>query len=758
MTLKGFFSFSFTALLLTSPPLFAESQWYSWRGPNQNGTSDETYTDWAFDEKPIWKYDKISGRGTPVVVDGRLYSFGYRGTGADFEETLTCLDAKKGTLIWEIEINDYISDTIYNRYGIGAPTVDPETGNIYLGTTNGHFICASKEGKILWEHSMIERFGRLTFPNGRTGCVIIEGDMAIIRGITSYWGKQGPARDRFYAFDKRTGEPIWISTPGIRPRDSSFSMPFLETRDGKRVMYVGTGCGNIVCINAADGTPIWRWRVSFGGVNSSPVLYKNSLICIHGRENLDTTDVGRMYAIKLPKDLDNTGAVVNEQEGGAPAFDNQIEIWRNPLAMFTSSPTIVGNRVYQMTMTGELACVDADTGKILWQEKLGPDNIHSSPLAVDGKLIVPIHDGSLYIIEPSDEGAKMLHKLKLEGICLGAPTVCNGYLYVHTNKALYAWKFKTGEIKTKPWPKVEMPPKGDPATLAAIPGDVLLQPGRDQAFRLYARDANGFIVKDVDKASFEKFIPPTAKVRTEMDASFDDAGKLVAGADAKMSAGAFMGSAGSMKGLVRGRLLPSLPWKEDFEGYNTTVEHPTKGYTFAYPPLPWLGARFKWDIREMDGNKVMAKTLDRLLFQRATTFIGHPDLSDYTMQADVMTDGNRRIKGDVGVINQRYAIVLKGNQRKLEVSSNHERIKETVPFTFKEKTWYTLKTRVDVAKDGSGVVRAKAWEKGTEEPAEWTIEVKHKRAHTKGAPAIFGLSPQNQKAVYVDNISITPNK
>ena len=37
---------------------------------------------------------------------------------------------------------------------------------------------------------------------------------------------------------------------------------------------------------------------------------------------------------------------------------------------------------------------------------------------------------------------------------------------------------------------------------------------------------------------------------------------------------------------------------------------------FAYPPLPWIGARFKFDVRDMDGNKVLTKTLDNVFFER----------------------------------------------------------------------------------------------------------------------------------------------
>ncbi len=154
----------------------------------------------------------------------------------------------------------------------------------------------------------------------------------------------------------------------------------------------------------------------------------------------------------------------------------------------------------------------------------------------------------------------------------------------------------------------------------------------------------------------------------------------------------------------------------------------------------------------------MSKTLDNILFQRAMTFIGHPDESDYIMQADLMTDGNRRIKSDIGLIHQRYAIVLKGNANLIEISSNHERLKESKPFPIKAKTWYTMKTRVSVAADGTATVSAKVWPKGDPEPSAPTFEVKHPQGHTQGAPGLFGFSPQSQKTVYIDNISISPIK
>jgi hypothetical protein len=137
-------------------------------------------------------------------------------------------------------------------------------------------------------------------------------------------------------------------------------------------------------------------------------------------------------------------------------------------------------------------------------------------------------------------------------------------------------------------------------------------------------------------------------------------------------------------------------------------------------------------------------------------FFGHPDLRNYTAEADVLTEGNKRKMSEVGLVNQRYLIVLKGNAQQIEVSSNQERIRVSAPFSWSPNQWYHLKTCVDVAADGSGIVRGKAWKKGEPEPEKWTIEVPHQHAHAQGSPGIYSFTPQEQRA-WIDNISVTPN-
>ncbi len=733
----------------------AANNWPSWRGPYQAGVSAEHYKDGKLNPTPAWVYD-ISGRGAPVVCDGKLFSWGYRGKDGELVEVLTCLDAASGKKLWDHEFQDFLSDTIYDRYSIGAPTVDPESKRVYLITHYGIFACFDFEGKLQWSISTMEDYGRMSFPNSRVGSPVIEGDLVIIHGITSNWGADGPAADRFYAYDKISGELVWWSRPGVVPPvDSSFSTPVFETRDGKRVFYCGTGCGNVVCVNARDGKPLFRFQAAKNGVNASVLLYKGKIIAVHGDENVDSSEKGRMAAIKIPDKL----VPSKPGEETTALTTAESEAWRNPIGSSNGSPVLVGDRVYQMDDTGVLNAVNADTGEILWTKKLATANIHASPLFADGLLYLALLDGRLAVLKPGDKGAEVLQEVKLDGDCLGAPVVCNGRLYVQTTIKFYCFDIENKGITTDKVPLAEIPKPGKPASLQIIPAEVVLTPGARQKFRIRSLDANGMPVGPVKKVKWESFIPPTARVKSTLDAKFNDAGELVAEAGAHLSAGAFKAtSEDGLSGTIRGRLLQNLPITMGFDDMELNEDQPQEGIKFHYPPLPWIGARLKFDVRELNGQKVFAKTFDRILFQRATAFIAPSNLSNYTLQADVLTDGSARVKSDIGLINQRYLIALRGNAGQLEVSSNLERLKATAPFKMKANTWYTLKTRVDRKADGSGVVLAKAWDKSGPEPDAWTIEVKLSRVHAQGSPGVFSFTPLNQKRAYLDNISVTPNK
>ena len=755
----GFGTWLAALALVSTGTQLAANDWLSWRGPLQTGQSLEHFGNAKISDKPAWTYDSRS-RGAPVICDGKVFSFGYRGEKEDLIELLTCLDEKTGKKLWEVEIKDFISDTVYNRYAIGSPAVDKETKRVYLLTAYGVFGCWDFEGKELWKHSLMEEIGRMTFPNSKVGCPVIEGDLVIVRGITANWGADGPASDRFYGYDKITGELVWASTPGeVPPQDSSFSTPILATVDGKRVFYASTGCGNFICVNALTGKALWRHKFAKAGANATVVLHGDTAVCIHGDENVDTADKGRMMCVKVPQKFEKDQIVrdpaVNKEEWLAN------EVWRNPLSAGSGSPIIVQDTIYQITDTGALMAVNAKDGSTVWEAKLSNGNTHSSPLYADGFIYAPLMEGKLFVVDAKT--GKQQSAIQLEGNCIGAPSLCNGRLYVHTTEKLYCFKIGSGKVKVDAVPVVEKPKVGPPVALQIIPAEFVIHPGEKRSFRLRSIDANGRVVSEVKTASWETFIPPTAKVKAKIeDAKFNEANDLVANSDAKAGAGAFKATAeGGIFGIVRGRVLMKPPFEQNFDKFELTEEFAADSanpaYKFAYPPLPWIGARFKFQVMDVGGEKAFGKSFDRLLFQRGTVFIGTSDMKNYTVQADVMTDGNRRSKSDVGLVNQRYLIALKGNPNLLEVSSNYERFARTVPFKVEANKWYTMKTQVKDNGDKSGVVMAKVWEKGQPEPDKWTIEAPVTPVNTQGSPGLYGFTPQNQKRVFIDNVKVTPN-
>ncbi len=732
------------------------NDWPNWRGPLQAGASLEHYegASGKLAEAPVWTYDSRS-RGCPVVFDGRVFSFGYRGEKSALVELLTCLDEATGKKLWEVEIKDFISDTVYDRYSIGSATVDPETKRVYVITCYGVLGCWDFDGKEIFRISMMETYGRLTFPNSRVGCVVIEGDLLIVRGITANWGADGPAADRFYGFDKMTGELVWSCTPGtIPPTDSTFSTPVLDTRDGQRVLYSATGCGNLIAVNARNGKPLWRFKGCKVGINGSVLYHDGKLIVAHGDENVDTTERGRMMAIRLPEKFEPEQIVIDPEVIGGIEPWKKHEVWRNDLGASTSSAVLVEDHVYQINDGGALVALNANTGDVEWTAKLSNGNTHASPVYADGHLYAPLMEGKLFVVRAKD--GEVVQSIQLKGTCIGAAAVVNGHVLVHTTEQLYRFKIEHSGMTVDPAPAADIPAPGTAVALQVIPAEFVMLPDQQREFRVRQVDAAGMPVGPVEKASFATFIPPTARVKATMDASFNDAGVLSAAADAKVSAGAFKAEADGLSGVFRGRLLHQPPFTEDFEAYELGETQPNEGVKFAYPPLAWIGARFKFDVRELEGQKVFAKTFDRLIFQRASVFLGTEDMSGYVLQADIMTDGSRRVKSDIGLINQRYLIVLKGNANQLEISSNFERFVHFVPFKVDAQKWYTLKTQVKANADGTGVVQAKVWERGQPEPDAWTIEAPTTMVHRSGSPGIFGFTPQNQQRVYLDNLSVTP--
>jgi hypothetical protein len=131
-------------------------------------------------------------------------------------------------------------------------------------------------------------------------------------------------------------------------------------------------------------------------------------------------------------------------------------------------------------------------------------------------------------------------------------------------------------------------------------------------------------------------------------------------------------------------------------------------------------------------------------------------MANYTVQADVMTSEKRRQRGDVGVIAQRYTLMLFGNSQRIELQPWQANTGRTVAtkFEWKPDTWYRLKLEVQGLPDGTARVRGKAWPAAEPEPAAWTVEKIDKIPHPHGSPGLYGDAASD---IAFDNIRVTQN-
>jgi hypothetical protein len=200
---------------------------------------------------------------------------------------------------------------------------------------------------------------------------------------------------------------------------------------------------------------------------------------------------------------------------------------------------------------------------------------------------------------------------------------------------------------------------------------------------------------------------------------------------------------GEMSGQARVRVIPPLPWTYDFNADKA--------------PMAWWTANQKSTIGQVDGQGVLVRPRDDTVGRRARLIMGRPEWSGYTIEADVRGTESRRQRGDIGLINQRYILVLFGNTQKLELQPwvAADEMTVRVPFEWALNTWYRMKLRVDNQKDGTTLVRGKVWPTGQPEPAAWTIEKVDKIPHRQGAPGVYG---DGYSDMQFDNVRVYRNQ
>ncbi|MCP3978837.1 MAG: PQQ-binding-like beta-propeller repeat protein [bacterium] len=708
-----------------------QANWTYWRGPTFNGVSDATglVSSWSPEGENLAWMQPFTGRSTPVVVDGRVCANGRTGDDSTKQEIVACWDADSGDPLWEDKFNVYNTTVPFNRVGWASLAADPETSRIYAHGVAGQLNCYdSADGTLVWSRFLAEEVGRLSGYGGRTQTPLVDGDKLILTFVSANWGKHAAPRHRTFAFDKRTGDVLWVSTPGNFPFDmNTQSAPVIAEVNGQRLLFQGNADGHIYGLKVETGEKVWEFELSRRGINSTVLVDGERLFVSHSEENVDSPNMGRLVAL----DVSGSGDVTDS-----------AEIWRvDEMAAGFPSPALKDGVLYVVDNSANLFAFDAASGEELWEHNIGTVG-KGSPVLADGKIYVTETNGHFHILEADREGVEVLDSDELKvpdgryAEIYGSAAIAHGRVFFTTEAGVYALAeggaFQAG---TQARDAGGTPAgSGEAAWLQVSPTELVVVPGESLQFSATAFDAQGRPLGAAD-AEFEL---------AGLPGTIDAEGNFTADAAATLAAGTVKATSGSLEAAARVRVIAPLPWEDDLESYEVGKLPPT-----------WVGAPGKFVVQEKDGGKVLTKLYRKRGLLRNAFYMGPSDMTNFTITAEVMGGKRGRRKSDAGLIAGGYTFDLMGNKQKVQIRTwpSENRITHDVEYAWETGKWYHLKLKVDTT-GSTGKVYGKVWPKGGSEPDAWTIEVEDPLPIAGGSPGLLGYSPAD---TYYDNIKVTVN-
>ena len=163
----------------------------------------------------------------------------------------------------------------------------------------------------------------------------------------------------------------------------------------------------------ATGEELWKHHYGMLGFSIVP-----RPIVGHGMIFFSTSFVkAQMQALKVK---DGKPQLVWKHDKGSPKIP---------------SPILVGDELYFVNDKGIATCLDAKSGKVHWEKRLG-GNVAASPTYADGRLYFHNREGDTYVVEPGPE-FQLSHTNRLDGGHWASLAGTDGAFYVRTDKALY---------------------------------------------------------------------------------------------------------------------------------------------------------------------------------------------------------------------------------------------------------------------------------------------------------------------------------
>ena len=122
--------------------------------------------------------------------------------------------------------------------------------------------------------------------------------------------------------------------------------------------------------------------------------------------------------------------------GGRGDVTHSNVLWKMPRQVGASaSPVLAEGRVYDVTDQGVLSCISPETGRPIWQHRVG--GTFSASLLSLGRYVYCVNEqGKTTVIRPGDHFQEVASNV-LDGRILATPAVCGRALLLRTDSHLY---------------------------------------------------------------------------------------------------------------------------------------------------------------------------------------------------------------------------------------------------------------------------------------------------------------------------------
>ena len=451
--------------------------------------------------------------GNPVVSGGKLIVGTNDAMLKDprFKRTrgglLICCDAKTGKILWRLVVPRFEStDKRFNldRLNLGicnSATIDGD--RIYVISNRGELLCLDMNGQadgndgpfknegqfmvpkglpaaklnnsdadIIWKYDIITELP--AWPQDALSCaVLVHGDF-IYAGSSNAVDKSHinvpyPDAPSLIVLNKKTGKLLAVDNEkiGRRMLHGQWSSPTMGKVGGKTLVFYGAGDGQLYAFEALTKAPtgkkvatlkkVWRYdcnpREYRFGANGKKILYQR----IHGAARNTTRGEGPCEIIGTPVFYKGRIYVAIGQDprhgtgkGCLSCVDAATgkKIWESRrVERSLSTCSIYDGLLYIADYTGNLHCFDPDTGKRHWVHHTDPEYgkwvfktnspLWSSTFAADGKIYLGTEGKMLWVFRAGRK-KKLLNRIPLLEKMSNTPITANGILYVATGRYLYA--------------------------------------------------------------------------------------------------------------------------------------------------------------------------------------------------------------------------------------------------------------------------------------------------------------------------------